>query len=45
MHKNETPTSIHEQLLAVDGEDTVDVSTLYRTSCGGKIKREWWIFI
>jgi hypothetical protein len=31
MHKNEAPTSIHRQLLAFYGEDTVDESTVYHT--------------
>jgi len=44
MQKNETPTSIHRQLLAFYGEDTVDVSTVYRTSYGDKMESEWWIF-
>ena len=44
MHKNETLTSIHGQLLAFHGEDTADVSTVYHISYGDKIEGEWWIF-
>jgi len=44
MHKNETPTSVHRQLLAFYGEDTVDVSNVYRTSYGDKTETERWIF-
>jgi len=28
MHKNETPIEIHQWLLAVCGEDTLDISTV-----------------
>jgi hypothetical protein len=29
MHESETPIGIHYQFLAVSGEDTVDISTVY----------------
>jgi len=44
MHKNETPSSIHRQLLAFYGEDTMDVSTVYCRLYGDKIEKEWCIF-